>query len=657
VVDMYYEYESKTHNLHSREDKLSNHIDQKETFGYDGFNRLTSWTVNRNGSDTPYSMSYDNNSSNITSKSDLGAFTLKYAGEREDEAKTKVGIAGGALTGQHALTTIIPNLNTTGLPANIPTADLNVTYTDFKKIATLSEGTKFYRLTYGTDDERCKTEYFANGLGQGNATLTRYSMGNYEEEVNSLGNVRKIHYLGSAILIQNNGVDSLLYTYSDYQGSLIALTDVNGNILTKTINGSTVETSRFAYDPWGAKRNPDDWTQKDSRTSFVINRGYTGHEHIDAFGIINMNGRVYDPSTGMFLSPDPTLTDAGNWLDYNRYSYCLNNPFKYTDPSGYTWWAECWQPVITTASAIIVGGIVGILTGGAGTPIVLSGMLAGAAGGFTGGVVGTAVYGGSFNQCFAAGIQGMVLGAMSGAITAGIGTQFGAVGIGNAFNPLNELERAGAHVLAQGTFSAIRGGNFWQGAAAGLFSSIGGTMSGGFGVTDFWGTVAVTSAMGGVGAVIGGAKTSEDILFGMAAGAMVGALNFGEKKLNKAKPTVTTKTHHPIAKGIVEAEIYGKQTAEGSSNAEVVINANTRMPEAEVKRYLGIIKVTTGTGSFTIGGEGVSLGVSGDKITFDASLFKWGNSGWGFTISFDSRLLLVPVFIYNPQPVLQLIGR
>ncbi|NDP21874.1 MAG: RHS repeat-associated core domain-containing protein, partial [Paludibacter sp.] len=125
------------------------------------------------------------------------------------------------------------------------------------------------------------------------------------------------------MLIQNNGVDSLLYTYSDYQGSLIALTDASGNVV-----------ERYAYDPWGARRNPTDWTQKDNRTTWIVNRGYTGHEHLDAFGIINMNGRVYDPLTAMFFSPDPYVQAPGNWLNYNRYGYCYGNPFKYTDPSG-----------------------------------------------------------------------------------------------------------------------------------------------------------------------------------------------------------------------------------------------------------------------------------------------------------------------------------
>ncbi len=66
-----------------------------------------------------------------------------------------------------------------------------------------------------------------------------------------------------------------------------------------------------------------------------LNRGYTGHEHLDMFNIINMNGRVYDPLTAMFFSPDPFIQAGGDWKNYNRYSYCMNNPTRYTDPSGY----------------------------------------------------------------------------------------------------------------------------------------------------------------------------------------------------------------------------------------------------------------------------------------------------------------------------------
>ncbi|MEZ5662656.1 MAG: hypothetical protein R3E94_03900 [Burkholderiaceae bacterium] len=42
-------------------------------------------------------------------------------------------------------------------------------------------------------------------------------------------------------------------------------------------------TERLAYDAWGKRRHVDG------------QRGYTMYEHMDQIGVINMNGRVYDP--------------------------------------------------------------------------------------------------------------------------------------------------------------------------------------------------------------------------------------------------------------------------------------------------------------------------------------------------------------------------
>ncbi len=65
-------------------------------------------------------------------------------------------------------------------------------------------------------------------------------------------------------------------------------------------------------------------------------RGYTGHEHLDRTGFIHMNGRVYDPELGRFLSPDPLVTSPTNSQSWNRYSYVFNSPLSFTDPSGYS---------------------------------------------------------------------------------------------------------------------------------------------------------------------------------------------------------------------------------------------------------------------------------------------------------------------------------
>ncbi len=75
-----------------------------------------------------------------------------------------------------------------------------------------------------------------------------------------------------------------------------------------------------------------------SNTVFHFDRGYTGHEHMCGFGLINMNGRLYDPYLQRFLSPDPYVQFADNPQNFNRYSYVLNNPFMYTDPDGEWIW-------------------------------------------------------------------------------------------------------------------------------------------------------------------------------------------------------------------------------------------------------------------------------------------------------------------------------
>lgn len=336
VVNLEYNFNDKL-NLEYRIDHQTH---QKEMFYYDEFNRLKNWNIYKNeilmkSND----IGYDDNG-NIVRKSDLGDFTLKY-GEPINSPDTPPSINRNP--GIHALTSI------DGTPVIFSTANLNVTYTDFKKIRTLNEGDKEYIITYGVDDQRRMSEYKVNN----DLKLTRYYLGGYEEEVYKNGNVRKIHYLSGAIYIDNsNANDSLYFVYTDYQGSVIALTDEAGN----------VERS-YAYDPWGARRNNEDWTQKDNCVDLIINRGYTGHEHLDAFGIINMNGRVYDPLTAMFFSPDPYISSPEDWLSYNRYSYVLNNPFRYTDPSGNVPWF-----IVPTFSYSYYGGLSVGLTGGIGIP-------------------------------------------------------------------------------------------------------------------------------------------------------------------------------------------------------------------------------------------------------------------------------------------------
>jgi RHS repeat-associated protein len=72
--------------------------------------------------------------------------------------------------------------------------------------------------------------------------------------------------------------------------------------------------------------------------TLFLGRGYTGHEHLPLFGLVNMNGRLYDPCIGHFLNVDNYIQEPGNSQNLNRYNYCLNNPLVYTDPDGEIFW-------------------------------------------------------------------------------------------------------------------------------------------------------------------------------------------------------------------------------------------------------------------------------------------------------------------------------
>ncbi len=121
---------------------------------------------------------------------------------------------------------------------------------------------------------------------------------------------------------------------------------------------------KFSYDPWGKRRNPTNWmvpdVSSDSSKMGITDMGFTGHEMLDELGLIHMNGRIYDPLLGRFLSADPTVQFLGFCDSYNRYSYVLNNPLRYTDPSGYNiggFFKKNWKMIATIIIAVVTAGL------------------------------------------------------------------------------------------------------------------------------------------------------------------------------------------------------------------------------------------------------------------------------------------------------------
>jgi RHS repeat-associated protein len=118
---------------------------------------------------------------------------------------------------------------------------------------------------------------------------------------------------------------SLSYLRHDHLGPVGAVSDEAGSVI-----------ERMAYDPWGKRRNTNGLADTtDTVVGLTLDRGYTMHEHLDEMGLIHMNGRVYDPLIGRFMSADPFIQAPGNLQSHNRYAYVTNNPLALTDPSGY----------------------------------------------------------------------------------------------------------------------------------------------------------------------------------------------------------------------------------------------------------------------------------------------------------------------------------
>ena len=142
------------------------------------------------------------------------------------------------------------------------------------------------------------------------------------------------------------------------------------------MNGILVQ--ELSYDAWGRRRNPETWAYyTDILDAGALDaHGFTGHEHIDLFEVVNMDGRMYDPVIGRFLSPDPIIQAPDYSQSLNRYAYCLNNPLSLVDPSGYSWFSKNWKSLVAAA----VGIAVNVIVAGGATGFTIS-VIAGAAGG------------------------------------------------------------------------------------------------------------------------------------------------------------------------------------------------------------------------------------------------------------------------------------
>ena len=279
----------------------------------------------------------------------------------------------------------------------------------------------------------------------------------------------------------------LLY---DHLGSIDVITNVIG----------TVEQD-MSFDTWGQRRAAANWTVlallrlTDTTHGRTTTRGFTGHEMLDAVGIIHMNGRIYDPKLGRFMQADPVIQFPDYSQSWNRYSYVLNNPLNATDPTGY----------IGGLIGGIIGGAIGFIT--CGIPCAVKGAAIGAGLGASAEVL---IRGGSLGQAFLAGVSAAALTYAAGGLFPGIDATVGQV-------LLYGLQMG----VVGGITTTLQGGSFGHGfVAAGTAALVGGAMatSGWFQNLDKFGKLVTSAVAGGTVSRITGGK--------FANGAMTAAFAF-----------------------------------------------------------------------------------------------------------------------------------
>lgn len=318
-------------NVHTRSDDLQA---LTETFGYDAQNRIETITTSGTSSLPTQSFSYDP-LGNVMSKHGIGTYTY-----------------GTCSAGPHAVCTAGTSQYTYDVTGNVTrivdsatSKTTKASYTPFNlpymiNPTSYSDSVYGTRFFYGADRNRVKQKSYTAQTG----AVNTYYLGNgpeggtvFERSISNLSGLELIqdkHFiyaLGSepiAVIEKHSGRtgERMEYFHRDALGSVVAITDQNGTL-----------AMTMSHDLFGRRRNINLTAANDPSTLPRVfgNEGYTGHEELPDLGLIHMNGRVYDPRIGRFLSADPNIPDPTNTQSYNRYSYVMNNPMNWVDPTGF----------------------------------------------------------------------------------------------------------------------------------------------------------------------------------------------------------------------------------------------------------------------------------------------------------------------------------
>lgn len=300
-----------------------------ENFFYDGDNRLCSIT---SGTSCTSDFTYDATGS-IKTQAGVGTYNYPAAGQPQSHAVTSIT---GTFNGW---TNPSFGYDGNGNMIKRASASQNIYWSTYNYPTTITAGSETITFQYGPDRQRWQqvdggeTTYYVGNSG--------FTAPANVEAVFSGGTITYRHYIyagNQSIAVDNysSGAATLSYLLPDHEGSVAAISDSSG-----APTGATYES----FAAFGSMRNSSTWSgAPDSGELGALlsktRQGYTFQTTLgQSVGLVHMNGRVEDALIGRMMSPDPTNQDSGNAQNYNRFSYVLNNPLTFIDPSGFK--TEC----------------------------------------------------------------------------------------------------------------------------------------------------------------------------------------------------------------------------------------------------------------------------------------------------------------------------
>lgn len=296
-----------------------------ETFSYNEMDMLRSWSLSSSAGS--WTTSYAPGPDGTITQGKLGpgvtSLNYDYFGNATPALPHAVRSINGATI----------NYDAKGRTTSTREA-LAITYTSFDLPKTITAGSMNTTFTYDADNQRVTKDYAINGILGTDRWVTSYVGGLYERRTDPTQPISHVMYVsnGSRVVAQETWTESgtsvtqapILYLHDDVMGS-VAVTNTAATLAT---------TTRLRYDPYGARIHRTDLSQE-APTPAPTHLGFTGHEMEDEFGFINMKGRIFDKTIARFLTTDPVISAPFKSNAYDRYGYALNNPMKYTDPTGF----------------------------------------------------------------------------------------------------------------------------------------------------------------------------------------------------------------------------------------------------------------------------------------------------------------------------------